>query len=121
MKTDFEISVKDLFVMKSLQSLDCLNQNLPDFRLFEEFSFFLVLYDFLVEVAVIAVLHDNTFGEFKGIVRRVYHNEFDLSSRNTSLYITTFGCLTEASNLTSFRAFYFSFFYKFSNFTFFKA
>lgn len=58
----FEVSMHDAQVVKRLQPLDHLDEHFPNLLLVEVVARLLVLNDFLKEVTVVGVLHDNAEG-----------------------------------------------------------
>lgn len=117
------VSVQNLSVVKSLKSSYNLNEHVPDFLFFDVRFSFLIVADFLENVSVISILHDQAAR--KVIVREImiytYHKELLLSSIKASLYETTLGWFIEARIRTSFKAFSFSLSDKLSILTFFSA
>ena len=51
--------MEDVHAVKSLEPNDWLDQDAPDFVLLEKGFGFLVLEDFLVEIPIVCILHDN--------------------------------------------------------------
>ena len=54
-----KIAMKNVQCVQCLESDDSLYQYTPNLALLEEFFFLLAVYDLLVEVSVISILHDN--------------------------------------------------------------
>ena len=65
-------------VVQSLESLYHLDENIPYLVFLYVGVFFLIIRNFLIEVAVISILHNDTF-------YLLYHKELVPSVRNTSL------------------------------------
>jgi hypothetical protein len=55
-----EISVEDLYFVKSLETFGHLNHSLPNFDLVEKCFVQFMLVDFLLDVSGVCQLHDNT-------------------------------------------------------------
>lgn len=51
--------MKNVQRMETAKAEQYLDQNIPDILLFEELLFLLVVYNFLIEVAIIQKLHDD--------------------------------------------------------------
>lgn len=54
------VSVVDFEVVEGLESVDHLNENVPDFLFLEQLAALLMPHDLLIEVSMITKLHDNT-------------------------------------------------------------
>ena len=55
-----EIPMQNLSIMKWLETLNYLNKNAPNFLFLQVGLFLLMLGDFLVQIAMICILHHNT-------------------------------------------------------------
>ena len=75
-----KIAMKNVQCVQCLESDDSLYQYTPNLAFLEEFFFLLAVYDLLVEVSVISILHDNA--KYRGKYHRF------LPYKNASLYPT---------------------------------
>jgi hypothetical protein len=76
----FQISMINVQVVKGLQALQHLDQDVPDFFLVHVNSFLLVVTYFVEQVSVVGVLHYNADGQ-----NWAYHKLRDLLSQKASL------------------------------------
>lgn len=93
--------------MQRLETLDHLNDDLPDVFFFHKLFVRLALTDALETVSIIGKLHDNA--AVKVTERNsTYHSEVEASSKKASLYAATKLFLMLAKMRTSLSAFSFS-------------
>ena len=105
--------MQNIEIVQALEPNGDLNEGLPDKTLFKKLFIFLLNQYLLVQVSIIRKIHHYTWLDTK------YQSEFD--SIKACLYPTMYGHFTEASILTSFRAFYCSLSERLFILTFFKA
>lgn len=55
----FEVTMQYFELMQHFEPDDCLDEHTPNFMLLEELLSFFVVYNLLVEVAIVCELHDN--------------------------------------------------------------
>lgn len=55
----FKVTMQNFELVQHFESHNGLDKDTPDFMFFKEFLSFFVLYNLLVEVAVVCKLHDN--------------------------------------------------------------
>ena len=60
--------MKNIEIMQRLQSNDSLDEHTPNLTLLKEFLLFFMLYDLLVEIAVIRELHNNAMINAKSTI-----------------------------------------------------